>query len=72
MEHMNRYANIAPILAAVDAGDYAQAKALIQDKCRTLPERQARRLGQTIGALMDRRTDIAADSAVILLNMFDN
>lgn len=69
METMNRYTNIEPILSAVASGYYAFAKELIQERCRTVPERQARRLAQVVGALIERG---GADAAVRLINLFDN
>lgn len=69
METMNRYMNIAPVLSAIASGRYVSAKELIQEHCRTVPERQARRLAQVVGALIERGD---ADAAVRLINLFDN
>jgi hypothetical protein len=49
-------------------GNFEEAKKLIQYRCKTKPEKQARTLGQLVGALVeDGYNDIAAS----LLNMFN-
>jgi hypothetical protein len=49
-------------------GNYEEAKRLIQYRCKTKPEKQARKLGQLVGALLEEgHNDIAAS----LLNAFN-
>lgn len=56
------------VVESIDNGQWAQAKAQIQHRCKTKPETQARRLGIVVGALCDNGYD---DDAVRLLRMFD-
>ncbi len=48
------------------------AKEVLQKNCKTKPEKQARKLGQVIGALMDSKGfNYHPDLAVRFLNIFD-
>ena len=52
---------------------WAQAKEQTQYRCKTIPERQARKVGQVIGALTDPdHSDYNPDLAARYLNLFDS
>ena len=53
-------------------GQYQQAKQQTQYRCKTLPEKQARKVGQVVGALMDKgHWNYSPDMAARYLNLFD-
>lgn len=66
--------NITLILhLLVVENDILGAKVELQKGCKTLPEKQARKLGQVIGALCDiEGFNYRPDLAVRFLNSFDN
>lgn len=44
---------ISHIIESLQNGQFKQAKTQTQYLCKTVPERQARRVGQVVGALCD-------------------
>lgn len=67
MIYANKF-NIKYIMLSIDNGQWGQAKDLIQYKCKTKPEKQAYRLAQVVGALIERGSN---DQAARLINRFD-
>ena len=59
---------IRHIRDSIENGQWEQAKAQVQSKCKSIPERQSRRLAQVVGALVE---DGKADDAVTLIDCFD-
>ena len=63
---------IRHIIESMINGQYQQAKQQTQYRCKTLPEKQARKVGQVVGALMDKEhSDYNPDMAARFLNLFD-
>lgn len=70
---MKRYDKIDHIIDSLINGQFSQAKEQAQHGCKTLPEKQARRVGQVVGALCDPiGFQYRPDLAVAFLNLFDN
>ena len=68
---MTVYANKSHVSSIIDSlinGQFAQAKEQTQRNCKTKPELQAYRVGQTVGALCDRGMP---DLAATYLNLFN-
>jgi hypothetical protein len=71
MTSSNKY-RISHIIASMINGQWKQAKAQTQHLCKTIPEKQARKVGQVVGALTDpEHSDYDPDMAARYLNMFD-
>lgn len=61
------------IITSLKNGQWEQAKEFTQKCCKTKPERQARKVGQVVGALCDPdNVHKDPDLAVRYLNLFDN
>ena len=72
MESSAKY-NISGVLTLILENDLYSAEIELQKGCKTLPEEQARKLGQVIGALCDKEGfNYRPDLAVRCLNIFDN
>ena len=63
---------IAHIIESLENGQLKQAKEQIQWKCKTKPEKQAFKVGQVVGALMDEDDYNNPDLARRFLCLFDN
>ena len=53
-------------------GQFKQAKEQTQYRCKTKPEKLARKVGQVIGALMDEENFDNPELAARYLNLFDS
>lgn len=70
MKTANRY-NVSHITESLINGQFKQAKAQTQYKCKTNPEKQAYIVGQVVGALVDPDNHNKPDLAVRYLNLFN-
>jgi len=71
MKKLSKHYRIDHIIDSLIDGQFKQAKEQTQYRCKTLPEKQSRIVGQVVGALCDPdgyRND--PDLAVTYLNLF--
>tara|TARA_R110002126_G_scaffold182742_2_gene331359 strand:+ start:416 stop:634 length:219 start_codon:yes stop_codon:yes gene_type:complete len=62
---------IEHIIDSLINGQFKQAKEQTQYRCKTKPEKQAYRVAQVVGALMDKENCDDPDMAVKYLKLFD-
>ncbi len=72
MKYASKY-KISHIIESLINGQFEQAKNQTQYLCKTLPEKQAYRVGQVVGSLCDPEGFYKnPDLAVRYLNLFNN
>ena len=72
MKTAKKHYKIDTIINNLINGNLSDAKQLTQHRCKTIPERQAYKVGQVVGALMDKEhSRYNPDLAVTYLNLFD-
>lgn len=68
-----KHYRIDHIIDSLTNGQFKQAKAQTQYMCKTLPEKQAYKVGQIVGALMDKDgSSYNPNLAVRFLNLFND
>ena len=70
MKTLKRYERIDHIIESLINGNFKQAKEQTQYGCKSIPEKQAKIVGQVVGALMDKDNYNDPDLAVTYLDMF--
>jgi len=71
MKTASKY-RIEHIIESLYNGQFKQAKKQTQYMCKTIPEKQAYKVGQIVGALMDIENYNDPDMAVQFLNLFSH
>lgn len=66
-----KHEKIDHIVNSLLNGNFSQAKEQTQYLCRTLPEKQAHRVGQVVGSLCDPLDRDMPDLAVTYLRLFE-